>query len=75
MPNRWLALNTPCSTPPAAVAAHAEADACVTGIVGCAGLKPTVAAIKAGEWSSRNWQTRQEVNALNCCAGCHSAAC
>jgi 1-deoxy-D-xylulose-5-phosphate reductoisomerase len=32
-----------------AVAAHAEADACVTGIVGCAGLKPTVAAIQAGK--------------------------
>ena len=32
-----------------AVAAHAEADACVTGIVGCAGLRPTVAAIEAGK--------------------------
>lgn len=32
-----------------AVAAHAPADACVTGIVGCAGLGPTVAAIKAGK--------------------------
>ncbi len=31
------------------VARHAEADACVTGIVGCAGLKPTVAAIEAGK--------------------------
>lgn len=32
-----------------AVAAHAEADACVTGIVGCAGLRPTVAAIESGK--------------------------
>ena len=32
-----------------AVAAHGEADSCVTGIVGCAGLKPTVAAIEAGK--------------------------
>jgi hypothetical protein len=31
------------------VAAHPDADACVTGIVGCAGLRPTVAAIKAGK--------------------------
>jgi len=29
------------------VARHSEADAVVTGIVGCAGLLPTVAAIKA----------------------------
>ncbi len=32
-----------------AVAAHSEAEACVTGIVGCAGLKPTVAAIESGK--------------------------
>ncbi|KAL6775759.1 DXR1 [Auxenochlorella protothecoides x Auxenochlorella symbiontica] len=32
-----------------AVAAHPEADACVTGIVGCAGLRPTMAAIEAGK--------------------------
>ena len=32
-----------------AVAAHSEAEACVTGIVGCAGLRPTVAAIEAGK--------------------------
>jgi 1-deoxy-D-xylulose-5-phosphate reductoisomerase len=31
------------------VAQHAPADACVTGIVGCAGLRPTVAAIQAGK--------------------------
>ena len=31
------------------VARHSEADACVTGIVGCAGLNPTVAAIEAGK--------------------------
>lgn len=31
------------------VARHADADACVTGIVGCAGLQPTVAAIQAGK--------------------------
>ena len=31
------------------MAAHAEADACVTGIVGCAGLRPTVAAIESGK--------------------------
>ena len=31
------------------VARYAEADACVTGIVGCAGLRPTVAAIEAGK--------------------------
>lgn len=31
------------------VARHAEAEACVTGIVGCAGLRPTVAAIEAGK--------------------------
>lgn len=31
------------------VARHAPADACVTGIVGCAGLRPTVAAIEAGK--------------------------
>ena len=30
-----------------AAASHPEADAVVTGIVGCAGLLPTVAAIKA----------------------------
>eukprot|EP00887_Chlorella_sp_A99_P001504 scaffold8.g1504.t1 len=32
-----------------AVAAHPGTDACVTGIVGCAGLHPTVAAIEAGK--------------------------
>ncbi|KDD71789.1 1-deoxy-D-xylulose 5-phosphate reductoisomerase, partial [Helicosporidium sp. ATCC 50920] len=32
-----------------AVASHPSADACVTGIVGCAGLKPTMAAIAAGK--------------------------
>lgn len=32
-----------------AVAAHADADAVVTGIVGCAGLQPTCAAIRAGK--------------------------
>jgi 1-deoxy-D-xylulose-5-phosphate reductoisomerase len=32
-----------------AVASHPEAAAVVTGIVGCAGLKPTVAAIQAGK--------------------------
>ena len=32
-----------------AVAAHADAEAVVTGIVGCAGLKPTCAAIEAGK--------------------------
>jgi len=32
-----------------AVAEHAEAEAVVTGIVGCAGLQPTVAAIKKGK--------------------------
>ena len=32
-----------------AVAAHPEAVSVVTGIVGCAGLKPTVAAINAGK--------------------------
>lgn len=32
-----------------AVATHADADTVVTGIVGCAGLLPTVAAIKAGK--------------------------
>lgn len=32
-----------------AVAAHPAADACVTGIVGCAGLRPTMAAIHAGK--------------------------
>lgn len=32
-----------------AVAAHPEAEACVTGIVGCAGLRPTMAAIEAGK--------------------------
>jgi 1-deoxy-D-xylulose-5-phosphate reductoisomerase len=31
------------------VARHAEAEACVTGIVGCAGLRPTVAAIESGK--------------------------
>lgn len=31
------------------VARHHEAEACVTGIVGCAGLGPTVAAIEAGK--------------------------
>lgn len=31
------------------VARYSEADACVTGIVGCAGLQPTVAAIEAGK--------------------------
>ncbi|NJP10715.1 MAG: 1-deoxy-D-xylulose-5-phosphate reductoisomerase, partial [Leptolyngbyaceae cyanobacterium RU_5_1] len=31
------------------VARHAEADVVVTGIVGCAGLLPTIAAIKAGK--------------------------
>lgn len=31
------------------VARHSEAEACVTGIVGCAGLGPTVAAIEAGK--------------------------
>lgn len=31
------------------VAVHPEAQAVVTGIVGCAGLQPTVAAIKAGK--------------------------
>eukprot|EP00210_Caulerpa_lentillifera_P005673 g5425.t1 len=31
------------------VARHSEVDAVVTGIVGCAGLKPTVAAIAAGK--------------------------
>jgi 1-deoxy-D-xylulose 5-phosphate reductoisomerase len=31
------------------VARAADADACVTGIVGCAGLRPTVAAIEAGK--------------------------
>lgn len=31
------------------VARHSEAEACVTGIVGCAGLKPTVAAIESGK--------------------------
>jgi 1-deoxy-D-xylulose-5-phosphate reductoisomerase len=29
------------------VARHSEADSVITGIVGCAGLLPTVAAIKA----------------------------
>lgn len=46
-----------CSRPAAAaplplrlqVARHPEAEAVVTGIVGCAGLLPTVAAIKAGK--------------------------
>ena len=32
-----------------AVAEHPHAVAVVTGIVGCAGLYPTVAAIKAGK--------------------------
>ena len=32
-----------------AVATHPECDTVVTGIVGCAGLLPTVAAIKAGK--------------------------
>ena len=32
-----------------AVATHSECDTVVTGIVGCAGLLPTVAAIKAGK--------------------------
>jgi len=32
-----------------AVAAHRDADAVVTGIVGCAGLTPTCAAIRAGK--------------------------
>ena len=32
-----------------AVAEHPEAQAVVTGIVGCAGLQPTVAAIKKGK--------------------------
>ena len=32
-----------------AVAAHPACDAAVTGIVGCAGLRPTVAAIEAGK--------------------------
>lgn len=32
-----------------AVAEHAEAQAVVTGIVGCAGLRPTVAAIRKGK--------------------------
>lgn len=32
-----------------AVAEHAEAEAVVTGIVGCAGLQPTVSAIKKGK--------------------------
>jgi 1-deoxy-D-xylulose-5-phosphate reductoisomerase len=32
-----------------AVATHVDADTVVTGIVGCAGLLPTVAAIKAGK--------------------------
>jgi len=32
-----------------AVATHADCDTVVTGIVGCAGLLPTVAAIKAGK--------------------------
>ena len=31
------------------VAKFSEADVVVTGIVGCAGLKPTCAAIEAGE--------------------------
>lgn len=31
------------------VARHKDAEAVVTGIVGCAGLLPTVAAIKAGK--------------------------
>lgn len=31
------------------VARYSDTDACVTGIVGCAGLKPTVAAIEAGK--------------------------
>jgi 1-deoxy-D-xylulose-5-phosphate reductoisomerase len=31
------------------VARHPEAATVVTGIVGCAGLKPTVAAIEAGK--------------------------
>lgn len=31
------------------VARYNDTDACVTGIVGCAGLKPTVAAIEAGK--------------------------
>ncbi|HIK25702.1 MAG: 1-deoxy-D-xylulose-5-phosphate reductoisomerase [Thermosynechococcus sp. Uc] len=33
----------------AAVAAYGDADVVVTGIVGCAGLVPTIAAIKAGK--------------------------
>lgn len=32
------------------VARHPACEAVVTGIVGCAGLLPTVAAIKAGKW-------------------------
>eukprot|EP01023_Acetabularia_acetabulum_P058770 TRINITY_DN698_c0_g1_i2.p1 TRINITY_DN698_c0_g1~~TRINITY_DN698_c0_g1_i2.p1 ORF type:complete len:491 (-),score=91.47 TRINITY_DN698_c0_g1_i2:528-1874(-) len=32
-----------------AVGSHPGAEACVTGIVGCAGLQPTVAAIEAGK--------------------------
>lgn len=32
-----------------AVAEHPDADAVITGIVGCAGLQPTCAAIEAGK--------------------------
>eukprot|EP01026_Neomeris_dumetosa_P081958 TRINITY_DN929_c0_g1_i5.p1 TRINITY_DN929_c0_g1~~TRINITY_DN929_c0_g1_i5.p1 ORF type:complete len:275 (+),score=39.89 TRINITY_DN929_c0_g1_i5:187-1011(+) len=32
-----------------AVASHPDTEACVTGIVGCAGLQPTCAAIEAGK--------------------------